>query len=432
MLLLRWEATAIPGSHHNCFFYYRGPSSKSPDVELQRYHQQVEDNTTKALVNTLEHSGAEVTRSFLREFSPPNVELAAADEEAEFYLQRGPSTQGAEMGVLLGLSLLGEIEPRSFDAAPEQGGSRIDASIRVPGSISLYIETKTVERLDGAQLNRHARRWELPEAERIGGSWQAPSAWVLATWADAWRWARRERDRTSDLTASFLLSQFGEYLEILGFAPWAGFGVSDFEIFAVPTPERQLALQSKMAGLWERVLEELSREERKRLGTVHAGRVGRTRDPAWAQTNRGERGANLTVELSERELQLNLVGWDARQSAVVLEWLDKAGAARLPPSTELVVWERKAKRDKNGNPFWMGAPGVELHKFSTSEISSGAFKSWRRNWEASGRTEFTRLAYHLRKTWSRGEVLDLAERLPAELQSHVREFLPVLAAINRR
>ena len=37
-----------------------------------------------------------------------------------------------------------------------------------------------------------------------------------------WRWARDERTRRNGI-AGFLLSQFCEYLEILGFAPWAGF-----------------------------------------------------------------------------------------------------------------------------------------------------------------------------------------------------------------
>jgi hypothetical protein len=52
--------------HHNVFFYYRGPSARESRQEGERYPQQVEDNSTKALVNVLQHGGPDVARGFLR------------------------------------------------------------------------------------------------------------------------------------------------------------------------------------------------------------------------------------------------------------------------------------------------------------------------------------------------------------------------------
>ena len=46
--------------HRNIFSYYKGASQPEQDRE-----QQLEDNTTKALVNTLEHCGRHVTIKFL-------------------------------------------------------------------------------------------------------------------------------------------------------------------------------------------------------------------------------------------------------------------------------------------------------------------------------------------------------------------------------
>jgi hypothetical protein len=56
--------------HHNVFFYDRGPSARESRQEGERYQQQVEDNSTKALVNVLQHGGPDVARGFLRRFAP--------------------------------------------------------------------------------------------------------------------------------------------------------------------------------------------------------------------------------------------------------------------------------------------------------------------------------------------------------------------------
>ncbi len=67
-------------NYHNIFSYYRGPASSS-DVQL-------EDNTTKALINLLEHG--ELASSFLQKFVPDALGDATDLRNPEFYLQRGP------------------------------------------------------------------------------------------------------------------------------------------------------------------------------------------------------------------------------------------------------------------------------------------------------------------------------------------------------
>lgn len=50
----------MPDFHHNIFYYYRGAMQ-----EDSQFERQLEDNTTKALINTLEHCSQSVSQKFL-------------------------------------------------------------------------------------------------------------------------------------------------------------------------------------------------------------------------------------------------------------------------------------------------------------------------------------------------------------------------------
>jgi hypothetical protein len=244
----------------------------------------VEDNSTKALVNVLEHGGPEVARSFLRRFAPALADGWPPGASPELFLQRGPSgSLPSGRRLLLGLSLRGQVDGR---LVPGGEGSRVDAAILVAGVGLLVVEVKVVDELDGPQLARHSQRWSVVEPP------------VLARWADVWRWAREERRRRNG-TAGFLLSQFCEYLEILGFAPWAGFRSEDFDFFQDPSWEQRTIVRNRVSGAWERIADELDPNEAVLLGRFASGRLG-LRDPtAWAQTNRGEPVMGLDQDTPE-------------------------------------------------------------------------------------------------------------------------------------
>lgn len=294
------------GPHHNIFYYYRGPSPSPPNAEAEdRYQTQVEDNSTKALINVLDLGGATLVRSFLARFAPALVERWLPDVEPQLFLQGGPQSLPAGTRLLLGLSLLAQIDGPLVASG---GGSRIDAAIVIPSAGMLAVEVKVVDDLDGPQLARHAERWGIEDPP------------LCARWADVWRWARAERERASDVQG-FLLEQLGEYLEILGFAPWGGFRAEDFDYFTRPTLEQRAIVKNRLSSAWERILEGLSAQDRGALGVIHSGRVGLHDGVAWAQTNRRERGVNLSLELYGHELQLNLVGWNKPAAGRLLAWL---------------------------------------------------------------------------------------------------------------
>jgi hypothetical protein len=163
-----------------------------------------------------------------------------------------------------------------------EDGSRVDATILVTGVGLLAVEVKVVDELDGPQLARHAERWGVVEPP------------LLARWADVWRWAREEHGRHND-TAGFLLSQFCEYLEILGFAPWAGFRAEDLDFFLPPSWEQRTIVRNRVSGAWERIADELGANESPLLGRFASGRLG-LHDPQRAGAHAQRRAARAHVD----------------------------------------------------------------------------------------------------------------------------------------
>jgi hypothetical protein len=406
--------------HHNVFFYYRGPSARQSRQEGERYQQQVEDNSTKALVNVLEHGGPDVARSFLRRFAPALADGWPPGASPELSLQRGP-TGALPSGrrLLLGLSVLGQVDGPLVASGD---GSRVDAAILVAGVGLLAVEVKVVDDLDGPQLARHAQRWGVVEEP------------LLARWADVWRWARDERLPRNGI-AGFLLAQFCEYLEILGFAPWAGFRSEDFDFFLQPSWEQRTIVRNRVSGAWERIADELDAGESALLGRFASGRLGLHDATAWAQTNRGESIINLTLELMQHELQLNLVGWNHDRAERLLAWLGSPLGHELTDGLrgfEVVLFEREAMADHAGAPYWQHASEREIERFDAATLADGRFSGWVSDWRSRTDETWRKLAVHVRRTYSRAEVLGAGERIVSVLVSDVRRLLPVLRSVNRR
>ena len=85
--------------HHNLFYSYRGPNADSTDRD-----RQIENNLTKALINTLSLGGDAVWRPFLADVGLP------AATHVGFLLQRRDLPSGSACKkrdrVLLGISKL--------------------------------------------------------------------------------------------------------------------------------------------------------------------------------------------------------------------------------------------------------------------------------------------------------------------------------------
>lgn len=426
--------------HHNVFYYYRGPSTASTDqwAEEERQHRQVEDNTTKALINLLEHGDPALTVSFLHRFIGQGVPTGRVGEiEPRCYLQRGPTGDISEPRWLLGLSVMGAIDPASLDALATNVKGRVDAAVHLPGVALLLIEVKTVEYLDWPQLVRHAADWTLPEP-LSHATHDAPLK--LARWRDVYAWAKAQRPVVGDPVSGFLLDQFTNYLEVIGMSPFMGFGERHFDYLAASPPKRvrnlehQTEIKARLRSAWEAVFDELEPREIEALGEIHVGQLGPEDVSGWAQTNRGAGGVNLTIELWPGELQVDLVAWVVPDATPFERWLtDRGGtqARRELEGFELVVFKRRAHEGPSGNPYWQRETFEELGRVSATEIDSRVGWETLSSWEAALDPEWEKLAYHLRRAWPREQVAARGQELVPDLVAAVKRLVPLIRQINK-
>ena len=191
--------------HHNIFYSYRGPTPDQAGRE-----RQVENNVTKALINTLCLGGEEVWRPFL-------LELGITEPAHASFLLQGediPSGCAAHrrQRVLLGIS------KDSSNWVPVDGvegaySSVPDAWIYGDG-FAVLVESKVVGDFSNGQMLSHLEKLspDKPRQAQI----------VLRTWRDI---HRLFRGLLSNLTGEsrLLMKQFIQFLEYSDMTGFTGF-----------------------------------------------------------------------------------------------------------------------------------------------------------------------------------------------------------------
>ncbi len=253
-------------------------------------------------------------------------------------------------------------------------------------------------------------------------------------WAAIYEWATGQLSRRHDEDVTrFLLAQFVEFLDLTGLAPFIGFRAGDFDFFERPTWEKQPEVKTRLAALWDEMLELLPRE-RADLGKIHVGQLGLA-ETAHAQTNWREPGVNLTTELYANELQVNVVGWLQKDAARFEDWLiSDRGRRRLNtlPGHQLIVYGRQA-----GNIAKRGQPGArpwfqrEIVRELGCSSAPGADLGWiKGRMDELGDRKWEKAAFHLRRTWTKDEVLDKGKGIAREVADEVERLLPLVREIN--
>ena len=416
--------------YQNCFYYFRGPKNLSKEA---RAAKQLEDNTTKALINVLEHGGSELTTSFVSEVIGREVK----SKNAEFFLQGGP-LEPARNRILVGLAVLDQIDPKSWIETESGGGSRIDGVIHLPGELTVLLETKVVDHLDGAQLNRHARKWGLPEAKPATPEDRLPAGWMLTTWTDVDRWARGIAQSKLTPVQEFLIQQLIEFLGFAGLSVSWIYEPQHFEFFEKEPKDRDAEVRAeivaRLGSIWERIKEEVGPAEFNRtLGEIYVGNLGSAADHGWAQTHAEDTSGlpNLTIEITADEAMINLVGWFDWQLAKTRQLLmSRVGTEFVSnnPEYELIIFKRMGHPSKDGKKVvWQGARHEFVSRTPFSGSSADELSRTIDSFVGSVSPKLEKASIHIRRSWPKEEAVGNNE-LPAEMAAEVERLLPVLEA----
>ena len=422
--------------YQNCFYYFRGPRDASREAAATK---QLEDNTTKALINVLEHGGPELTASFLREVAGRDVEIRS--ENLEFFLQGGPPVAAPER-MLVGLSVLDEIDPTSWRDEASKGGSRIDAVIHVPDQLSVFVETKVVDQLEGAQLNRHASRWRIEKAAAGSRESELPSTWKLITWSDVDRWARSINRDEVDPLPWFLVSQLKEFLGYAGLSTSWMFESQHFDFFEKENPDDrdpmvQSEIRARLGSIWDRVKELIGTKEFERsLGEVRVGNLGPEEDHGFAYSHHGQpvKLPNLTLEIGRGEVTVNLTGTMVDQYVRIKPWLATPAAEQFfsdNPGYSLDLFRRDVKRSKHAQkPVWQNSRFEFIRRIDIGTLSGNGLVAQLDEFESSLDPVWEKPGIHVCRAWPRELAQDSIE-LPTQIANEVKRLIPALRDLRK-
>jgi len=279
--------------HHNVFYTYRGPGT-----EADR-DQQLENNVTKALINTLRLGGEAVWRPFLAW-----VGIAGATR-ADFLLQRRdlPSRNAAHRRhrVLLGISKSKSAWAPGVRAGPTYE-SLPDAWIYGDG-FAVLVESK-VGGSDFTPKHMGAHLARLASAEH------APPKIVLRTWRDVHGFFHDLLPSLTDAATLLLVGQFIQFLEYSDMSGFTGFQRDHFDYFLLhDDDDARRWVRAQIDDFAARVQTGLYKVE-PFYEDCHVGNLKRSDSHCWAAFGPGppfkrcEERAHQSISLSAAGLRM--------------------------------------------------------------------------------------------------------------------------------
>lgn len=234
--------------HHNLFYYYKGAHQSYKEAE-----HQLENNTTKALVNTLEYCSDLVAVSFLEW-----IGITPAGDQIKFKLQK--KALGEQDILAKSQRLLLGIVPTKADKDPSallegkvaDEDSCPDAWI-YGGEFVVLIENKVNGPLNTDQMQRHAHKLQ-------GGMERRPEFKVL-TWAQVHSFFKRLLNESLNKLSDkdkWILDQFTQYLEEIGMSEFIGLESEIFDyVVTLDDEDARQKVRATMRSFAEKILAQI-------------------------------------------------------------------------------------------------------------------------------------------------------------------------------
>ena len=295
--------------YQNIFYFYRGPKSKrerETNVDFQ-----LENNTTKALINTLYHSEPKVCKDFISRF----FKIDFNESSIKYALQK--KTIGAQKIEDKTNKIVLGIYPKLFFSEKDMISSEVtditdldnqdslpDAWIWDSNSVIL-IESKTRMKFDKDQLKRH------------GNILASPTNTEIISWEEIHSYFKdiienKAPDKHGEI---FLIKQFVQYLELINLSKFSGWKKEDFEFFFFYDEREKVRLKNKMVKFTLEILSK--RKISDVLEIISYSRVGKdsvniwcrldAKDPKFRLSGQDDQFLNFTLELCPNHFQVSIV-----------------------------------------------------------------------------------------------------------------------------
>lgn len=409
--------------HQNIFYYYRGPSKKNRET---LFDVQVEDNTTKSLINIFElcHELGfeELLSAFLRTIGAPR------GPAVEFKLQKGLET------------------------------SRPDALIEFP-TYSIHIESKVCASLNFDQIQRHLKNIGSKDRLVVITNNNCDNATLKATrdlrltylrWADIHRIcletiSHNKSDKKNSAVIQ-LIKKFVDYLEVIVMTDFYGFKDADFDFWVDPNPNYVPILKKKLQAFANIIKANLPKDIAKEYSFIKPGNVSRnTRDDrfAWVAIKRPQNKrdvfnqCNFTIEVSKSSLDINAVirnGRTTQESTPIGVFHNKLAnnsedfldiIRNIKIDARIVISRRLPKTGERimpGNERW-----VQFYEMKLKDISDKSDIDYLRKILEKADAKPSSPGVHVRYSIDRGEkILGEPDRLQEEIIKIITLFRPIL------
>ncbi len=291
--------------HRNLFFAYSGPLPKDDDWGRRK---QLEDNTTKALVNIIEWTSVGAS-AFLESLQPPLACIVSSHPTVEVSLQRRPWFVQASKNRRL-IAITGHFEDDPPTPKAEQSGGRPDAWLYFPeADLTLMIESKLGQRPDEQQLRGHLQQ----------AGWRKDTPRIHTSWSDLYTAFKRIVSSLRDSADSLLMKHFLGFLEVIGMSPFDGFLAEDFDYFLTYPEEYRHIVKPRLQQFARLVYDQIPAAVRRRFPKFYVPPLKKGKPTGtWIGFRRPDKTdslfqhCNLTIEINSEGLTVNAALRDGR------------------------------------------------------------------------------------------------------------------------